>query len=228
MDIAQLTALPATSLLNLRVDALIRRCGLPETILDAADNSRRKHTVRWGDRTMNLSVEDWELTYGDRRRRDPRPAAWSNSTPGHSVCLSHLSGLVLHARGNSGILSVKKRPDRRGYVTTYRVPDNLYAAHLIVGLSGHWHADMPLSRLRERYGNPDEVLTDSSGAPLDRYWVVEKNKQQMPISLHAVDFEIGDDEKTCAGYRVYTSDVDFVQQKLDALLRQWEKDYVLD
>ena len=109
----------------------------------------------------------------------------------------------------------------------WRVPDELYAAHKVVGLSGRWKIRMPLSRLRERYGNPDEVV-QHAGVAFHRYWVIAKNNKQMPISLHAVDFEIGTDGQTCARYTVHTSEVGFVQQKLDALMRQWEKDYVLD
>jgi hypothetical protein len=35
-------------------------------------------------------------------------------------------------------------------------------------------------------------------------------------------------QPVCTRYTVHTRGVEFVQDKLDALLRQWEKDYVLD
>ncbi len=227
MNAAQMKALAGTGLLGLRVDAVFRRCGLPEAIVDT-DLSHKKRAVRWGQVAMRLSAGDWDLRYGRRQQRDPAPGGWTNSAPGGRACLAGLVGFVLHAQGNSGILSVKKRADNQGYVTTYRVPDNLYAAHRVAGVAGRWKAAMPVSKLQKRYGNPDEIVTDRGGARLHRYWVVEKNNKQMPISLHAVDFEIGADGKTSARYIVQTSDVEFVQQKLDALMRQWEKDYVLD
>jgi hypothetical protein len=227
MDAGQMKALAGTGLLGLRADAVLRRCGLPAAVTDVPDGTQKKHAVRWGKAAMRLSAADWELEYGRQRQRDAHPEGWTNPAPGGNACLSGLSELVLHAKGNSGILSVKKRADNKGYITTYRVPDNLYAAHLVVGVTARWNTGMPVSSLQKRYGNPDEVVTDR-GVQFHRYWVVEKNNKQMPISLHAVDFEIGDGGKSCARYIVRTSDVDFVQQKLDALMRQWEKDYVLD
>ena len=227
MDTGQMQALAGTELLGLRADAVFRRCGLPAVVADAPDGTQKKRAVRWGKAAMRLSAADWELQYGHERPHEPRPKGWTNPAPGSSACLPGLSELVLHAKGNAGILSVKKRADNKGYITTYRVPDNLYAAHLVVGVTARWKTGMPVSSLQKRYGDPDEVVTDR-GVQFHRYWVVEKNNKQMPISLHAVDFEIGDGGKTCARYIVHTSDVEFVQQKLDALMRQWEKDYVLD
>lgn len=228
MDAAQMKALTGTGLLGLRADAVFRRCGLPSAVVDAGNGAQQKRALRWGKVSMRLSAGDWDLRYGHRRQQVPAAAGWTNPAAGGDACRSRLTELVLHAKGNSGILSVKKRADNQGYITTYRVPDNLYAAHQVVGITGLWKTGPPVTALEKRYGKPDEVLKNSGGAPVHRYWVVEKNNKQMPISLHAVDFEFGDDGKTCARYIVRTSDVDFVQQKLDALMRQWERDYVLD
>jgi hypothetical protein len=227
MDITQLRALTGTGLLGWRVDAVFRRCGLPAAVVDAAEGAQPKRAARWGQVAMRLSAGDWDLRYGRRRPRDPGPGGWTNPAPGSGKCLSALPTLVLRAQGNSGVLAVKKRADNQGYVTTYRVPDDIFAAHLVVGVTGRWKSGVPVSELHARYGGPDEVLKDA-GVQLHRYWVVEKNNKQMPISLHAVDFEIADDGKTSTRYIVRTSDVEFVRHKLDALLRQWEKDYVLD
>ena len=228
MSLAQMQTLAGTRLLGLRVDALLRRCGLPATIVLAANAPHARRALHWAGATMRLSSADWDLAYGDRSRAAPHEPAWTNPARGRGACLSPLSKLVLHAKGHSGILSVRKRADDRGYVTTYRVPADLYAAHQVVSLSGRWKTGMLVSGLRTRYGEPDEIVKDGSGAQWHRYWVVEKNNKQMPVSLHAVDFEIGDGGKTCARYVVRTSGVEFVQQRLDALLRQWETAYVLD
>ncbi len=227
MSLAQMQALTGAGLLGLRVDKVFHHCGLPTSIADAGA-SREKRAVRWGKVPMRLSAGDWDLTYAPRQHAAPGMDGWINHRPGGSACLAGLGALVLQANGNSGILSVTKRADNDGYVTTYRVPDNLYAAHQVSAVTGRWKTGVPVSRLLKRYGNPDEVLKDGTGMPLHRYWIVEKNNKQMPISLHAVDFEIGDGGKTCVRYIVRTSGVGFVQQKLDALMRQWEKGYVLD
>jgi len=228
MGLEQMKKLAGAGLLGVPVDAVLRHCRLPAAIVDAADAAHKKGTVRWEKTTMQLSASDWDLLYGRRQHPASRTAAWINSGPGGNACLStDLSELMLHAKGNVGVLSVKPRADKQGYVTTYRVPDDLYTAHRVTEVTGRWKTGLPVTGLRQRYGRPDEVLKDN-GVQIQRYWVVEKNNQQMPTSLHAVDFEIDRGGKTATGYVLRSSEVEFVQQKLDMLLRQWEKDYVLD
>jgi len=228
MSPGRMKKLAGAGLLGLTVDAVLRRCRLPAAIVDTAETAHKKRAARWEKTTMRLSSMDWDLLYGNRRLPATDEAAWINSGPGGNACLSaDLSQLVLHARGNVGVLSVKPRADKQGYVTTYRVPDDPYAAHRVTEVTARWKAGLPVAGLRQRYGGPDEVLKDD-GAQIQRYWVVEKNNQQMPISLHAVDFEIDRSGKTAIGYVIRSGEVGFVRQKLDALLRQWEKDYVLD
>ena len=224
MSLTRMQTLPGTGLLGMRVDALLHRCGLPAAIVDDLGPGR---PVRWDGVPMRLSDGDWDLTYAARNHAPRKKVAWINSAPNTHVCLFSLGALDLHAQGHSGVLSVKKRADQHGYVTTYRVPEDPYAAHKVVGITGRWRTAMTLSGLRKRYGDPDEVLDDGS-VRVFRYWVIKKNNRQMPISLNAVDFEIGADGKTSKSYSVHTSKVRFVQDKLDALMWQWEKNYVLD
>lgn len=225
----QMKKLAGTGLLGLPVDAVFRHCRLPAAIVDTTDPSHKRRTVRWAGATMRLSSMDWDLLYEGRQHHASHKAAWINSGPGGNACLSaDLSELVLRAKGGSGVLSVKKRADNQGYITSYRVPDDLYAAHRVTEVTGRWKAGLPVAGLRQRYGDPDEVQRDGDRVRFHRYWVIERNDKQMPISLHAVDFEIDPGGKTATEYILRNSDVEFVQQKLDALLRQWEKDYVLD
>ncbi len=177
---------------------------------------------------MALSAMDWDLSYARTHAAETRKPDWTNPAPGNSKCLSSLSRLELHAQGNSGILSINKRPDNNGYTTTYRVPDNIYAAHLIVSITGYWKTGISTSALHQRYGAADEILSADNGLPFHRYWVISKNDKQMPTLVYAVDFEINNNAKTVSKYLIWTSDVEFVQQKLDALMRKWEKDYILD
>lgn len=227
MSMEQMTALAGNSLLELRVDAVFRKCGLPSEILDPAGMPRAKQKVRWGTVEMTLSPLEWDLIYSRQRTIAVRNSGWINPHPAGRACLADLSQLILHTKGDVGFLSVKKRTDNKGYLTSYLVPNSLYAAHQVIGLIGSWKQGMPISRIQERYGNPDELLDREDGIQLYRYWVVAKQKE-MPVSVHAVDFEVKDAEKICIKYTVQTSGFDFVREKFEALLRQWERDYVLD
>ncbi len=65
-----------------------------------------------------------------------------------------------------------------------------------------------------------------AGGPLLAF--PQEKEKQKPVSVHAVDFEVSNTESTCRRYSAHTSSVDFVQARFDALLREWERDYVLD
>ncbi|MHB8623982.1 MAG: hypothetical protein ACYDBA_11570 [Sulfuricaulis sp.] len=228
LTVKQLQALTGTSLLGLRVDSLLRDCGLPSTILDSTAVSQGSHKIRWQHVDMQLSPKDWELVYRPHQELTVRTSGWINPHPGGHACRADLSELIVHAKGNVGILSVKKRTDNLGYRTTYRVPHNLYVAHQVIGITGHWKQGVPVSRIRKTYGNPDEVIDKGGGVKRYRYWVVVKNNKEMPISVQAVDFVVTETDKMCAKFSVQTDGFDFVQEKYDALRREWERDYVLD
>lgn len=227
MSLDQMKMLAGTTLLDLRIDAVFRRCGLPSAAADATELPQQRQAIHWGDVEMKLSPMKWEIIYSRHRETAIHENGWSNPSSGSVTCLSGLSALVLHAKGDVGFLSVKKRTDNKGYLTSYDVPKDLYTAHQVIGLTGSWKQGMPISRIQERYGKPDEVLDGEGGIKRYRYWVVAKQKE-MPISVHAVDFEVKDTEKVCNKYTVQTSGFEFVQEKFDALLREWERDYVLD
>jgi len=227
MSFDQMKMLAGTALLELRVDAVLRDCGLPSAVADTAELPQQRQAIRWKDIQMKLSSMKWEIIYSRQRDVVVHETGWINPNSGSVACLTGLSGLVLHAKGDAGILSVTKRADNKGYLTSYDVPKDLYTAHQVIGLTGSWKQGMPISRIQERYGKPDEVLDGEGGIKRYRYWVVAKQKE-MPISVHAVDFEVKGAEKFCTKYIVQTSGFEFVQEKLDALLRDWERDYVLD
>jgi hypothetical protein len=227
MSLDQMKTLAGTSLLDLRVDAVFQRCGLPSAIADTANIPQRGQAIHWKDVQMKLSSKKWEVIYSRQSDVAIHNNGWINPGSVDVTCLPDLSELLLNARGDAGILAVSKRTDNKGYLTTYHVPDNLYAAHQVIELTGSWSAGIPISRIQQRYGKPDEVLASAGGIKHYRYWVVAR-QNVMPISVHAVDFEVMDAEKVCTKYIVRTSGVEFVQEKFDELLRQWERDYVLD
>jgi hypothetical protein len=227
MSLDQMQALAGTALLDLRIDAVIQRCGLPSAIADSADTLQQRQAIRWNDVPMTLSSKKWEVIYSRQPDVAVHNIGWIHPGAGDVTCLTDLSELILDAKGDAGILAVKKRADNKGYRTTYHVPDSLYAAHQVIGFTGIWSEGVPIARIRERYGKPDEVVTSSGGIKHYRYWVVAR-KDAMPVSVHAVDFETRNAEKVCTKFIVRTSGIEFVQEKFDALLREWERDYVLD
>ena len=227
MSFEQMKLLAGTPLLDLRVDAVLRDCGLPSVISDAAEGSPQRQAVRWGDIEMKLSPMKWEMVYSRQREADHPGNGWVNPDSASVTCLSDLSGLILQAKGDAGFLTVRKREDNKGYLTSYQVPEDLYVAHQVIGVTGNWKQAMPVSRMQEQYGKPDEILDGEGGVKHYRYWVVVKQKE-MPIALYAVDFEVKAAQKACTQYAVHTNGFEFVQEKLDELQRQWERDFVLD
>ncbi len=228
MTVKQMQALAGTRLLGLRVSTVFRDCGLPADILDSKAVPQNRRKIRWQDVEMSLSPKQWEMIYTRRQDAAAHGSGWINPHSGSVTCLADLPALIVQAKGSVGFLSVKKRADNQGYRTTYRVPRNLYLAHQIIGVTGRWKQGMPVSRILQRYGKPDEILDRAGGIKLYRYWIVVKQKDEMPISVHAVDFEVKNAARMCTQYTVQTSGAQFVQEKHDALMDEWERLYVLD
>ena len=227
MSVEQVKKLAGATLLDLRVDALFRQCGLPAAIVDSAQASSPRQTARWGDVEMKLSALQWEIRYRRQHESTASNSGWSNPALAGDTCLTGLAGLDLHAKGEAGVLTVKKRADNQGYLTSYTIPDNLYAAHQIVALTGIWMQGTPIPEIEKLYGVPDEVLNRAGGIRIHRYWVVER-KEQVPVTVQAVDFQIKGRDAVCHQYTIHTRGADFVQEKFDTLWREWEKHHVLD
>lgn len=221
----QLATLPGSMLLDMRVDAVFRKCGLPATIDDSADPMTKRQALRWETTPMQLSSQAWTLRYS-RAPVAKASEAWRHPQSGSVDCLTGLSELVVKSKGEAGFLTVKKRPDSNGYITTYTVPDDLFIAHQVVSITGNWRQGKTAAGIRASYGEPDEVLDTAVGSRY-RYWIV-KRENKMPMSALAVDFEITGPAHSCRTFSVHTNGVEFVQEKLDDLIRQWERVYVID
>jgi len=227
MDLEQMKALAGASLLDLRVDAVFTRCGLPSAIVDTADASHVRQTLYWTDVAMKLSPLNWDIHYSRQPYTARTAAGWRNPARGNAACLSGLGALDLDAKGESGILSVTKREDNQGYTTTYTIPDDLYRAHQIVGIVATLRRGRSVAEIEKAFGTPGEIIKRGGHVNIHRYWIVHR-EGQMPLALYAVDFEVDDTTKTYGRYSAYSSGVGFVQEKLDALVREWEKAYVID
>lgn len=227
MDPDQLRSLDGAALLDLRVDALFRKCGLPAAIVDMPDAQRGRQALRWDEVAMSLSRAKWEVRYSRNPAQEEFASGWRNPGKASVACLGALASLRIEAKGEAGVLSVRKREDGNGYVTTYSIPEDLYAAHQVVAVSAKLREGMPVSAIRKIYGAPDEILAQTRGTSIHRYWVVHR-ENQMPLSAYAVDFEVESGGKICSGYAFYTSGVQFVQEKLDVFIQAWQRAYVLD
>ena len=225
MTLARAKSLKGAAQLELSMDQLFRRCGLPAAILDHGPEGDAKQQINWQGVPMRLSALDWDAVYGIGQRGPGKPAGWINGGKSDGRCAAGLSRLRFHAKGHVGVLSVTKKPHDFGYITTYREPKNLYTSHQVISVNATLTIGLPVSTLMSRYGKPDEVTKSRGKADNFRYWVVTLHDHR-PESLYAVDFEI--DNSASKTYVISSSGVDFVQQRLDALLKQWERDYVLD
>jgi len=223
MTLEQMKSLNGAAQLEITVDNLLHRCGLPAAIVDHGPADGAKQRLNWRGADMSLSALDWDIAYGTRQRQPGK--GWVNGGQLDHRCTSGLAQLLLHAKGHVGVLSVAKKAQGFGYATTYKEPKNLYQAHKVIGVTAKLTSSLSVSALVGRYGQPDEVVKQPGNRDKFRYWVLTL-RDRRPESLHAVDFEI--DNATTASYAISTSGMDFIQQRLDTLLRQWERDYVLD
>lgn len=226
MTIGQMQSLGGSSHLHSTAERLLDRCGMPASITERAGAGDRR-SVSWRGVTMRLSAADWRIAYGSAPQGAGRWVGWTNPRAASKGCLSGLAWLVLHAKGRIGALTVVKKPDGSGYITDYRVPGNLFEAHKVIGVNAGLSERVPASALSGRYGPPDELLAMPGGKVRHRYWILTRNNER-PDSLHAVDFEIDNADRSCGAYEISAMGTDFVDEKLASLLREWEKAYVLD
>lgn len=225
MKLEQMKLLKGAAQLEMTVDALFAKCGLPAAIVDRGATEGAKQSLHWQGVGMRLSAQDWEVIYGAAPSRPGQSWGWVNRGKPDHRCASGLSQLLLTAKGHVGVLTVKKKPNDIGYITTYVEPKNLYRSHKVIGAQASLSTGLPVSTLTRRYGQPDKVIKRPGSWESYRYWVLTL-RENRPETLHAVDFEI--DKGVSKSYAISTTGVDFVQQRLEELLKTWERDYVLD
>ncbi len=221
----QMTALKGAAQLETTVDELFRNCGLPAAVVDHGQTDSAKQAIYWQGVEMRLSSMDWDAAYRERPREHVETGGWVNTGKIDSRCTSGLSGLLFHSKGDVGVLTLTKKAQGFGYITTYSVSKDLFKAHKVIGVKATLARSRPAAALAGRYGQPDEVLSQAGIKTRFRYWVLTL-RENRPETLHAVDFEI--DNGTYRNYEISSSSNDFVRQRLEALLRKWERDYVLD
>jgi len=225
MTLDQMKRLEGAAQLEFTVDKLFRSCGLPAAISDHGPASGEKQDIHWNGVAMRLSSLDWDAAYGMKQPTLGNSADWINPGKPDVRCMKELSRLLFNAKGHVGVLTVTKKTQGFGYVTSYRESKSLFKAHKVVGVTATLAQDLTVPTLVSRYGQPDEVLKQPAARDKYRYWVLTR-RDHRPELLYAVDFEI--DSGRCRTYAISSSSVDFVAQRLDVLLKQWERDYVLD
>ncbi len=228
MTPVQMKSLGGSSLLHATAKQLLERCGLPASIADKAAAGEPGRKVSWRGVAMRLSAADWRLSYGavaDAVAKQEK--GWRNPEPSREACAPGVAWMIFDAKGRSGGVTVGKRPDGSGYDTTYRVPDNQLEAHKVISVRAGLSGRLPMTALVARYGTPDEILTSPGGRKRHRYWVLTRNDQR-PDTLHAIDFESEAGENSTASYEISATGTDLVDERMALLLREWERDHVLD
>jgi hypothetical protein len=227
MTMEQMRALRGFVHLHSTADRLFEKCGLPTSIAERNAAGIPSRRVSWRGATMRLSDEDWRMNYGSVPGDKAWTARWANRESSRGDCVAGVAWLAFNARGRVGAIAVRKRPEGPGYLTTYHVPESLYEAHSVVGVKVGLSKPLPASPVTARYGPPDEIVSRPGTRALYRYWVITWSGRR-PESLHAVDFEIGSVGESCGAYEISAAGNDFVDEKRDYLIREWERDYVLD
>jgi hypothetical protein len=225
LTIEQMKALPGARLLELPLDQVFETCGLPTAIADLGGANATKAQLRWRTAEMNLSRGEWDAFY-TRQREGRIEDGWLNTGRSGGKCLVDVSRLALRGREIGNVLVTKKTREP-GYITQYQVPRDTLRAHRVIGIEASFENPIPISVLIGKHGKPDAVIGNRPGGKLFRYWVVTHHNQ-MPVSAFAVDFRLDKDEKFVVAVAVSTDNVGFVRERLDLLLNEWEKMYVLD
>ena len=189
MKLEQMKLLNGAAQLDLTVETLIASCGLPAAILDHDPAAGAKQSIHWRGVGMRLSAQDWDAVYGSVPRKLDKSEGWVNPGQPANRCNSGLTQLQFAAKGHAGVLTVTKRPNDIGYITTYTEPKNLYRAHKVIGAKASLANDLPVAKLISRYGQPDELIKQPGSRESYRYWVLTL-RENRPDTLYAVDFKI--------------------------------------
>lgn len=225
MTLEQMNSLIGASQLEITVDQLIQNCGLPAVIMDDGSADGAKQSINWRGVAMRLSAKDWDALYGKVNSKSEFGGGWVNQDQSSMRCSKGLNRLLFHTKAHVGFLTIIKKAKGLGYITSYNVPKDQFKSHKVVSAEATLAMSLPVSALLGLYGQPDQLLKRAGASDKFRYWVVT-HRGNMPELLYAVDFVI--DTGICKTYIISTSDVDFVREHLDSLLRQWEKEYILD
>lgn len=220
MTIEQMKKLRGADLLELRVDEMFTKCGLPDVVVDNSDNPVVKNNIEWNNTQMNLSEGDWDLLYRNSHDTGTKSqvTGWINPGPVKSRCFSGVSLVTLFAQGGAGILRI----DKEHHKTTYEIPEDLFKTHKVIGYKVSLIMPLSLAEIIGKYGRFDETVEKDKNTRTIRYWVLVESSQ-MPVSLYAVDFEINNIDNTCVAYRVANSEYDYVRRKFEEFTKLWEK-----
>jgi hypothetical protein len=220
MTIEQMKQLRGADLLELRVDEIFTKCGLPDVIADHSVSSSLKKDIQWNNIKMNLSDDGWDLLYRNSRDTGTKSpvTGWTNPGPVKSRCFSDFSLVTLFTQGGAGILNI----DKKQHKTTYTMPESLYKAHKVIGYKASLITPLSFAEITRTYGRNDETVAKDKNNRIIRYWVLVESSQ-MPVALYAVDFEINNIDNTCVAYRVVTSEYDFVRSKFEEFTEMWDR-----
>lgn len=220
MTIEQMKQLRGADLLELRVDEVFTKCGLPDVVVDNSEKSSVKKNIEWNNIKINLSEGDWDLLYRNSRDTGTNSpvTGWVNPAPVKSRCFPDFSLVTLFTQGGAGVLKI----DKELHKTTYEIPEDLFKTHKVIGYKVSLTTPLSFAEITATYGRIDESVERDKNYRTIRYWVLVESSQ-MPVSLYAVDFEINNIDNTCLAYRVVTSEYDFVRRKFEEFTEMWNR-----
>ncbi len=217
MTLQQLRTLAGGAVIDLRVADMPKALSMPAMILTHATSAADKVLVRWHDIDMPLTRTTWDIVYQQLNSPAKKSiTGWRNPNPAMPPILAGLSSIRLLAKGGSGIVTINKTAHK----TRYAIPENQLLAHKIIRAQALFSVPVPVNNLVSQYGNHYETVTEKAGGRMLRFWVLEE-KDELPLSLHAVDFPLTNDGKEVSGYIVSGTDIDYVQRKFSVYYQQW-------
>ena len=215
----QMRGLPGGGLISSNPETVFSQYGLPAVIIDFGGVNRRPaKTLRWGNRTMRLTDDDWTLIYSRGIQRKKDPTYWINPRPAMPEKLADLKSLVVFTYGRESMVIERSRRTNR-LVT--KAPANVFQAHIVYQV-----AAVPLkpgspAEIVEKYGAAQEEVRDKKGRQVLRYWVADY-LENFPSNVYAVEFTF-DEGGLLVDYAISGIRVDHVMEEYRKLIEEFNR-----
>jgi len=205
MDLEQMRNIPGVQMLESRTNEVIQAYGQAVKILPAKGGSRKEKT--------ELPSGDWLLLY------TPKPGKHNNKQQAENLFkIEDFSSLVLHAKGGTGLVVVRRKPQK----TTYSVPEDPYLAHQVISITAELRQPIEMNELTDYFGEKFEEIQAEDNKRWIRYWIMHR-EGIMPLRLYAVDFAIDASTKKVTSIVANGPQVEFVSEALVSSYKIWER-----
>lgn len=219
MELEQMREIEGIRMMDARMSEVLDAYALPARIQSLGSTADRAVSAVWRGTVMKLPAGDWEVVYERSGNSSGRRAlAWHNSRSVMPPHLGNIKRLVLKAKGNMGILTVRRAPQK----TTYDIPNDPFQSHKVIGVRIEYLDPVPIKEIIRNFGSKFESIEGGAPAMKIRYWVLHR-QGEMPFSLYAVDFELGEKQEAALSCAVNGMESDDVLKKFQEHLDLWER-----